>query len=404
MKGQNGSVGSLTLEIKATAQSAFAPLWSVSGDQGPDWNLAEIQLPAITDGESVQFRLVGTTAGSFLGDIAVDDFCVQSLVEGCTDPMADNFNENATLDDGSCTFLNCANVRSLPYCRSFNAENNFGGFANVDGDDFDWLQNNGPTVSMGTGPSSGNSGSGYIYVEASMPNSPLKTAIIESPCFDLDPAVNADPAVSFAYHMWGAYVGQLVLEVSTDGITWTPIWIKQNNQGNQWIQQAPISLAQFGGEGVTAKLRFRAFTLHGWQGDMAIDDFCVENDPAAIMPDVDADEPANLVANLSKEGIQFQAPEYSDVAGELDINLYPNPLNPSTPLTIEFLNIAADAENVQVRVMDITGRQVHAEQFGVNANAMIQQINLDADLAQGTYLVSVVAGNDVKAKRLILTK
>jgi len=34
---------------------------------------------------------------------------------GCTDPLADNYNSNATLDDGSCEYLGCTDPVALNY-------------------------------------------------------------------------------------------------------------------------------------------------------------------------------------------------------------------------------------------------------------------------------------------------
>ncbi len=398
MRGNGGSVGNLTLEIKVNAGAAFVPLFSVSGNQGSAWNLAQVELPAISYGENVQFRLRGTTASSFLGDIAVDEFCFSQSIAGCTDSAADNFDPTATVDDGSCTTLNCGSTRSLPFCRGFEGAGALNGFVQDSSEDFDWLQRNGPTVSMGTGPSAGNTGSGYVYVEASQPNSPFKKARLETPCFDLtDVTTNPTPAVSFAYHMWGSYVGQLRLQASTDGENWTTLWVRSGDKGNQWNQQEPISLTDYNG-GIV-KLRFVGITVNGWQGDMAIDDLCVENAPAAkALVNVDTDEFITEAAYVVP-----QSAEYS-VDGNFSMVLYPNPIDNGSVLNIELLNIETGVEKVEVSIFDITGRKVMAEQFATNGSQAYRQLHLSNDIAGGTYIVSIAAGNIVKTQRLVISK
>jgi hypothetical protein len=405
MKGRGTSVGQLKLEASVTTsggnQTTFAPIWTAMGNQGSNWNIAQIDVPALAVGGSVQFRLIGTTASSFLGDIAVDQFCVKAVVMGCTDVLANNYNAAATVDDGSCTYLSCGvNTRTLPYCAPF--DGNLSGFSNVasPADNFNWLVNSGPTVSMFTGPDAGNGGSGgYIYVEASAPNNPFKTAVINTPCIDL--GANENPAVSFAYHMFGSYVGQLFMEITIDGVNWDLIWLQQGNHGNQWLNES-ISLEDFAGQ--TVRLRFTGVTFNGWQGDMAIDDFCVSNDPSASPLVVIKPSDVDFIADLSKEGIEHQAPEFSSDVAEFDMSIYPNPSNLKAPVAIALFNIASGVENAEVRIMDMTGRLILSKQYAVSDSTMLQRIELDGSLANGTYIVNVVAGDDTKTERLLIVQ
>ena len=401
MKGNGATVGSLTLEIKVGAGYAFVPFVSFSGSQGPNWNEFSAELPAATIGNEVRFRLRAVTGNSFLSDIAVDDFCVLPTVAGCTDLLADNYDPSATFDDGSCTFLGGCQAPVSELCGlSFESSGDFGGLVNVDGDDFDWLQRNGSTVSMGTGPEGGNTGTGYMYIEASQPNNPFKTAIIETPCMDLSGV--SQPSVSFSYHMWGGnYVGQVKLEVSTDGIIWTPIWFRAGNQGNLWHDQAPISLAAYA-DGLL-KLRFVGTTAHGWQGDMAIDDLCITSSVAPIV--VNPGDVSLPAVGKERVNVVLQAPESMEHVSQLDVKLFPNPLNTSAPLNIQFSGIKNGTEKVQVRIMDITGRIVVTEQFATNGeNDIYQQLDLSDGLSDGTYLVSIVAGEQTITKRLVIAK
>jgi hypothetical protein len=253
---------------------------------------------------------------------------------------------------------------------------------------------------MFTGPDAGNGGSGgYIYVEASAPNNPFKTAVINTPCIDL--GANENPAVSFAYHMFGSYVGQLFMEITIDGVNWDLIWLQQGNHGNQWLNES-ISLEDFAGQ--TVRLRFTGVTFNGWQGDMAIDDFCVSNDPSASPLVVIKPSDVDFIADLSKEGIEHQAPEFSSDVAEFDMSIYPNPSNLKAPVAIALFNIASGVENAEVRIMDMTGRLILSKQYAVSDSTMLQRIELDGSLANGTYIVNVVAGDDTKTERLLIVQ
>ena len=47
---------------------------------------------------------LGECGGDCTADVDQDGVCDTNEVPGCTNPEADNYNPNATDDDGSCTF------------------------------------------------------------------------------------------------------------------------------------------------------------------------------------------------------------------------------------------------------------------------------------------------------------
>ncbi|SNR44532.1 M36 family metallopeptidase [Dokdonia pacifica] len=162
-------------------------------------------------------------------------------------------------------------VSSFPYNEGF--ENTLGAWSQDTSDDIDWTINSGGTPSNSTGPSAANEGTFYIYMEVSGDGAgfPNKTAILNSPCFNLT-GVNA-PSASFSYQMTGNAVGTVRLEAREDGSqTWTEIWSQSGDQGAAWIDQN-VSLAAYSG---TVQLRFRGTSAASWQGDIAIDGFSVE--------------------------------------------------------------------------------------------------------------------------------
>ncbi|CAM1342178.1 S8 family serine peptidase [Tenacibaculum amylolyticum] len=159
---------------------------------------------------------------------------------------------------------------SLPYSESFESND---GWTQVSGDDGDWVRDSGGTPSSGTGPSSGADGSFYMFLEASTNNSAGQignnaTAILESGCFDLSGKSSA--TFTFKSHMNGTNMGTLKAQVSTnDGGTWTDVFTKSGNQGNQWNNES-VSLNSYLGS--TIKLRLVGTTGNGWRSDLAIDD------------------------------------------------------------------------------------------------------------------------------------
>jgi len=65
------TMGSLQLEI-TTDGSSWTSVWSMSGNQGSQWQSAEVDLSAYV-GENIQLRLVGQTGDTWQGDMAVDN-------------------------------------------------------------------------------------------------------------------------------------------------------------------------------------------------------------------------------------------------------------------------------------------------------------------------------------------
>ena len=75
------------------------------------------------------------------------------------------------------------------------------------------------TPSDNTGPITDASGNGnYIYMESSDRQIPGTTAILTTDCIDLEGDYGMVTA-SLAYHMYGAAIGNLVVEVVSDGVT-----------------------------------------------------------------------------------------------------------------------------------------------------------------------------------------
>lgn len=238
-------MGSLNLQVSIDG-GAWSTIWTKNGNLGNAWLSEAISLNAYASSSEVKFRFNGTTGTTWQGDMAVDAVSVYG----------------ETVSGPTCS----ATVTSFPYSQSY--ENTLGNWTQNSDDDFDWSLNSGGTPSSNTGPSAANDGTYYIYMESSAPNNTMNNAKITSPCFDLTAVSN--PAINFDYHLYGAAnMGQLSLQVSTDGTTWTTLWNRSGNQGNAWLSES-IDLGAYASSSAV-RFRFNGTTGDTWQGDMAVD-------------------------------------------------------------------------------------------------------------------------------------
>lgn len=163
---------------------------------------------------------------------------------------------------GSTPSVCTSTINSFPYNESF--ESGVGAWTQSTSDSFDWTRDANGTPSGSTGPAAAAAGSFYMYTEASNPNFPTKTAIFNSPCFDLTSVSN--PIMKFKYHMYGSSMGTLKLEVQEEGATiWTEVWSKSGDQGNSW-EDAIVNLSSN-----KVKVRFNLTTASSYTSDAAID-------------------------------------------------------------------------------------------------------------------------------------
>ena len=212
---------------------------------------------------------------------------------GNTSSNSNTINISTLQTNTSCT----SGVNTFPYSESF--ESNLGLWTQSTADDIDWTRDANGTPSNGTGPSSGIDGDFYMYVEASGNGTgfPNMRAILNSPCIDLTGLSEA--AFNFQYHMFGSNdFGTVDLEISDDdGQTWTSIWNRTGNQGNQWIEES-IDLSSYLGSSI--QLRFNRVTGGIWQADFAFDDVSVTSEIQ------DTQEPINdlLLGNFFETGFE----------------------------------------------------------------------------------------------------
>ncbi len=148
----------------------------------------------------------------------------------------------------------------------------------------DWTVNSGGTLSASSGPedatvfgadvTSNASSSNYAYCEVTGNFNTEFT--MTSNCFDFSSV--SFPELTFAYHAYGADIGDLSFEFSTDQAVWTPLWSvsgQQNTSTTDPANQVYVDLLP------TASLpvvyfRFRYLSGNSYRGDVAIDDILID--------------------------------------------------------------------------------------------------------------------------------
>ena len=199
--------------------------------------------------------IIVASGGAFSSSETTSNLICGSSNFGCTDPTANNYDPNATVDDGSCTYC----TTTLPYSEDFN--NSIGSWINT-GSAGTWILNSGGTPSNNTGPTDDVTGGGnYMYIEASNPNYPnVGPFTLTSECFDLSNTTN--PSLSFYYNMYGSAIGTLNVYANN-----SLIWTLNGNQGQSWnLVQIPLTSI-----GNTLIIEFEGTTGSSWAGDIAID-------------------------------------------------------------------------------------------------------------------------------------
>lgn len=199
-----------------------------------------------------------------------------------------------------CSDSSIDDVNSYPHTTDF--ESDSVDWIDCDTDDLDWLRDSEDTPSDNTGPASAHAGDYYRYLEASDPNNPSKMAVLEGPIFDLNDL--SWPVLRFWYHMRGADMGSLHVDLSRENNTdWTEIWRYTEERDDQW-HEAVVSLAEYAQTPV--RLRFKGITGSGYAGDIAIDDIFLGEFIGEFMGEFMT--PTELVSDVSQ--IHSEVPQW----------------------------------------------------------------------------------------------
>ncbi|WP_397300461.1 choice-of-anchor J domain-containing protein [Nonlabens ulvanivorans] len=153
------------------------------------------------------------------------------------------------------------------------------------------------TASGGTGPAPAINTGNYMYVETSS-GVPGEIAELYSPIVDISSLTN--PALTFSYHMFGVNMGNLHVDVN-DGTGFVNDVLVINGQqqtaeGDAYLNST-LGLTPFGGG--TVQIRFRGERGAGFESDIAIDNFIIEEFTGCLSPN-------SLVLNsVTATGVDF---------------------------------------------------------------------------------------------------
>jgi hypothetical protein len=100
-----------------------------------------------------------------------------------------------------------------------------------------------------------------------------------------------------------------------------------------------------------------------------------------------------FVTGTPVSGVGIESPDAPDAV----VNMYPNPTNGNTFLTLNLVQ----TQDVQVIITDVTGRIVASRSYGELAGAWTLPVSTEG-FAAGVYNVQVRTGNNVETKRLIV--
>lgn len=315
------NVGALPLSL-----TGASPYVVISGAHAADFILSSTPTNNINSGGSSTFQI--TFNPSALGTRSA----TISIANNDSDENPYNF-----AIQGNGIDLCASTITSFPYNEGF--ESGLGLITQDSSDDFNWTRNTGATPSGSTGPNTAASGSWYLYTEASNGNT-NNTSNLETPCFDLSGLTI--PEFSFNYHMYGAEMGTLNIDISTDGgITYpTNLWTQtgqvQTSDGQAW-NNVTISLAAYTGQ--TIKIRIQGITGSTYRSDMAIDDLYL-GEVAAPSPEI---EVRGLGVNIVNGDLTPDVSDDTDF-GSIDIgspstNTYTINNLGSLPLTVGTITI-----------------------------------------------------------------
>ena len=154
-----------------------------------------------------------------------------------------------------------------PQSESF--ETGFGCWRNSSISEIAWQTNALGTPSSSTGPAAAHDGAVYVYTEASTPGYPNKTFAFEA---DFDFAGLTRAELSFYYHMYGAGMGTLSVDIY-DGSwhlgEWSLSGQQQTSEGAAW-SNAVVDLTGYAGKSFVT-IRFRGTSGGSFTSDMAVD-------------------------------------------------------------------------------------------------------------------------------------
>ena len=192
------------------------------------------------------------------------------------------------------------NYNTLPYLEDFeNAGALPGCWKQASNDHQDWVVQTGATPNANTGPNAAHSSSYYLYFDATVATTYQNAALI-SPPIDLTGA--AIPRCTFRYHMYGADMGTMRMDVESPvgSDTWISVWTitgEQHSAATDAYTEAIVDLSAYAGSVI--RTRFFGIDVEATLGDMAFDYVRYEDTPCPNPSALGMQSAAQTTANLS---------------------------------------------------------------------------------------------------------
>ncbi len=269
--------------------------WASGSNQSSSW--IEYGLLGFTPGTGIVINPATTpTTLSGLMPGTIYEACVYDICSALGD----------TSSAGCVTFTTlCAPITMYPYTEDFEMgiiPACYVSYGTTTGP-FVWTPDAGGTTSTSTGPAVDNTtgtGAGiYLYTEASG-GVAGDSAFLDLPEFDLTSLTV--PEISYFYHMYGADIISLELEVyDATTMTWSSlnsiVGQQQTASNDPWME-ARVDLSAYSSS-TNLKLRFLTVRGASFNNDVALDDITVRETPACV-------DPTNLmVTNATSSSISL---------------------------------------------------------------------------------------------------
>ena len=264
----------------------------------------------------------------------------------------------------------------------------------------EWYTTSGP-ANNSTGASTANSGSSYLTASYDGCTGTMEKIIV-SPTYDFTDL--ASPKFTFFYHLYGADIGTLELEISTDGgaiwdqVLWDISGQQQSQASDPWTE-VEVDLSPYAGQSVL--LRFVG-NNNGELSAFSLDQFRVfDADNDILNGQADAiyeyDAAGNRVKRyyVVEEMAQSEEPPAELRSSTIDFNpiyrVYPNPTT---------YRIHVESEKSKTSFMT----SLLDDKGGVLQKFQMTDGILQIDMSRypvGTYIIAIDDGEKVVSKKII---